>query len=432
MFSLLSRNKKSLLTISLLFLIVSSRIAYLYYNKTYAVLSYAEMERAAANLAREGSIGNVYSYNSGKSAHVAPLYPLFLSGIYKIFGWNSISGRIAQEACAILATALGICLLPFVARKTNLPESAGWIAAFAMALLPLNLWVETSGSWEQPFAALLLIASLLSFCSLRDENWSRTISVVYSGLLVGGMALLSPALLPAGLLMFLAELMGRQSLRKRVLKGGLLMLAVATVAISPWVIRNYLVFGHFIPLRSNLGLELMIGNNPLANGKTYITSADDPANPMMRMHPYASVEERERLIQMGEANYMNEKKRASLQWIRDNPQKAAGLTFRRFLLFWFPDADLWSPSTPQRSFKSLAFCSIGILFFCDLIRLLLLRHSTAWLFAGAIIGPSLIYMITHVDPRYRYPLFGLSLLLACDIILAIGKFIFYRRKPMMS
>ena len=39
-------------------------------------------------------------------------------------------------------------------------------------------------------------------------------------------------------------------------------LLVFTIGLVPWTIRNYRVFGKFIVLRSNFGLELWLGNNP--------------------------------------------------------------------------------------------------------------------------------------------------------------------------
>src|SRR5947209_19203874 len=38
-------------------------------------------------------------------------------------------------------------------------------------------------------------------------------------------------------------------------------LSLAVLCCVPWTIRNYVVFHRFVPLRSNLPLELYIGNN---------------------------------------------------------------------------------------------------------------------------------------------------------------------------
>jgi hypothetical protein len=189
------------------------------------------------------------------------------------------------------------------------------------------------------------------------------------------------------------------------------------------MIRNYYALGGFVPVRSNFGLELAIGNNPNANGKTFITYADDPESPAYNMHPNSSPRERARLAQLGELAYMKEKQRLSIQWIKENPGRAAKLTLKRFRLFWFPPTDAWPRSSPFILYKSLIFSLIGLWMFGELLELMLFRHSSRWLLAAAVLGPSLVYLITHSDPRYRYPVFGLSTLLACSFLSRAWSFV---------
>ena len=58
-----------------------------------------------------------------------------------------------------------------------------------------------------------------------------------------------------------------------------------------------------MPLRSNFGLELALGNNPWANGKSYDTSWDDPNCMNRRIHPFGSREERDRLERLVGGRY---------------------------------------------------------------------------------------------------------------------------------
>jgi hypothetical protein len=72
--------------ILLIIVAISGRIAYLLYEQAFRQPPGTEMERAAVSLAREGSIAHIYSAETGKSAHVSPLYPLLLAGLYRVFG----------------------------------------------------------------------------------------------------------------------------------------------------------------------------------------------------------------------------------------------------------------------------------------------------------------------------------------------------------
>ena len=393
---------------------VALRVAYVVHDRTFTVIPGAEMEIAAASLAREGVLGNFYGPTSGPSADMAPLYAVGLAALYKLFGWDTIAGRVAQETCAIAATTFTILLLPTVATRTGLSVTAAWMAALALAILPLNLWVETSGAWEQPYSALVLLWMLLACCKLHREEWRSRSAVVSFGASIGAAALLTPTLLPAAALMIAFEIR-RSPNRNRILGVGLAVLVAAAI-LTPWTVRNYLVFDKFIPLRGNFGLALAIGHNPMADGSTFITSIDDPNNPTMAMHPFTSWEERQRLSAMGEANYMAARGQEAIDWIRANPGRTFELTLQRTRLFWLSPPELWAPSSPGRLVKAAIFSVIGLLALLALAILVVRGQDYAWLLVAAATGPSFLYLITSVDPRYRYPVFALTTLLACDLV----------------
>jgi hypothetical protein len=105
---------------------------------------------------------------------------------------------------------------------------------------------------------------------------------------------------------------------------------IAILMVSPWTVRNYYALGGFIPIRSNFGLELWIGNNPEATGHTHITpNPDIPDSPFSRLHPYLSPNEQTRLARLGELNYMKEKQKLTLDWIQHNPNRFLILTLKR-------------------------------------------------------------------------------------------------------
>jgi MFS family permease len=47
-------------------------------------------------------------------------------------------------------------------------------------------------------------------------------------------------------------------------RASLLIVLIASILLSPWTVRNYLVFGKFIPVRSGFGFMLYLGNPGLA------------------------------------------------------------------------------------------------------------------------------------------------------------------------
>ncbi len=176
--------------------------------------------------------------------------------------------------------------------------------------------------------------------------------------------------------------------RKRVLTRGLLLASMSALVISPWAIRNYRELGGFIPLRSNFGLELAVGNNDSANGIGY-----DPAlgriDPQRTspMHPFRNPEERAQLLRVGEHAYMKAKQREGMEWIRAHTGRFAALTARRFALYWFPTPDLWTARAPLRAFKAAISGVIGAGALLGLVMLFVSRHPYRWFFLAACSAP---------------------------------------------
>jgi hypothetical protein len=414
-----------LLFLVLLFaLAFSCRLAYILIKQTYKDLRAAELERSAACLADHGYLGNAFSDDSGPTAHVSPLYPALLAAIYRVFGSHTPTGRLAQELAATFISSLGIMLLPVLARRSNLATGSGWAAALVLAVLPFNLWVETSGAWEQPAAALVLIAIVFTFLALRERGWQSHWLVLVAGTLTAAAALLSPALLPAVALMLVAEFLTRAAPRMQLLRAAPLFLIPCVLFVTPWMVRNRVVLGGWVALRSNFGMQLWIGNHPGSNGKSFDIPSDIRECFIYQNNPYLSRTELLNLKEVGELEYMRGKQRLGMEWIRAHPGEFLALCLQRFRLFWFPPADLWDGTTPRiDQLKALCFSLFALGMFGEMIFLICKRHASRWLWPAVVLGPSLVYLVTHVDARYRYPVFTLSALLCFSLVMRAVHFL---------
>jgi hypothetical protein len=421
---------RTLIPFLAVFLLASSvRCVYVATRQPYHDTGRAELERSAACLARTGTLGDAYGEGTGPTAHCAPLYPGFLAGIYWLLGPDTVPARLAQEAAAILLTSFTIALLPLVGRRVGLHPAAGLCAAVLLALLPFNLWVETSGSWEQPACALVLVGLFLGFVDLHESRWQSRSALVWVAFLLGMAGLLSPSLLPAAGLMMAAEWLVQTGNRRRVLGGALILTIALGVCLTPWIVRNYRAFGGFVPVRSNFGLELWLGNNPEANGRTFPTAWDDADNLNHRLHPFANSEERARLAAIGELAYAKAKQRQALDWITAHPSRFLALTLERVRLFWLPPPDLWSPSTGSRWLRALTQGVLTVGLLVGLVIAFIRQAPARWLFLAAALGPSLPYYVTHVNPRYSYPILWLAVLLFWDASLRLAGFLANRARP---
>ena len=73
----------------------------------------AEVELSAISILEKGERGNVYHHPTGPTAHVSPLYPLIVAGVYSVFPPNSLAAMLTQSFLAISAfTASRLKLAP--------------------------------------------------------------------------------------------------------------------------------------------------------------------------------------------------------------------------------------------------------------------------------------------------------------------------------
>jgi hypothetical protein len=210
---------------------------------------------------------------------------------------------------------------------------------------------------------------------------------------------------------------GATASRLRVAAASGAIVALAFLCTTPWLVRNYLVLGGWVPLRSNFGMELLLGNNPDATGTTFGTYPNDPNSLIFRHHPYVNKGEQAHYKELGELAYYKEKQQQALQWIGEHPVQFVGLTVRRFRWYWFPSSSMWPTWAPFREATALSYWPFGLGCLLGVASLVRQRHPHRWFVVAAVFGPSLAYMVTHVDPRYRYPTLALSALIACHYAL---------------
>lgn len=375
-----------------------------------------ENERVAASLARGQGWSDAFP-GAFASAHVAPLHPLLLSVIYRLFGtYETVTGRAVQEGLSIAVATLIVLLLPVMARKLEFSSAAGWTSAFVAACLPANTWDEATGHQDQVFATLAFLGLIWTFTHLRQSGWSDRRALAWAGVLLGMIALLSPNLLLVPVLILGVEWMVGTGVRARILRVGLVMAAFVVLFITPWMARNYWVLGGVVPLRSNFGLELAVGNRSGADGHTYALGFDE-------MHPFRNSAELARLIQVGELAYAKDKQRQAVKWIADHPAQFGWLTLRRAWLFWFSTDERWCELTPRLRLSIRIYGLLGILALLELLRLLVRGKPAGRMLICAVLGVGLPYFVTHVDTRYRLPIVGLSALLSCNLIAALARWI---------
>jgi hypothetical protein len=180
---------------------------------------------------------------------------------------------------------------------------------------------------------------------------------------------------------------------------------VFALVLSPWIIRNYEVFGRFVFLRDDFGLQFRLGNSKGAEGML-----------MAYLQPNLNKLEFEKFQSMGELAYADECKRLAFEWIRENPGHFAVISLKRFFYYWngVPKA---SDSRAPWDFRTSLFLAWSVLGIWGAVRALRQKVRGAWLIAGLILTYPTTYYFVFPHARYRHPIEPELLILAVFLLL---------------
>jgi len=257
-----------------------------------------ELGAITISLVKTGKFADTYVIPTGPTAHLPPIIPLIDSLIYRALGLTSQAGYV--RAVIIVLTGSVLCgLLPWFSRRLGTGWAVGVLAGLVYALGGRrdSFWDILPGHGEF-LAGLLLGLLLVTFVrrwSEGDGSWRGSLLL---GLAAGAILHVQPALLPVILGCMLFELYWLKTLPKWA-GVGVIALGIFLASL-PWGLRNYNTFGAVFFIRSNLGHELRLGNNPEA------TFEEMNAKYVQYRSPRASLQEALKLIEVGEIEYMKQ------------------------------------------------------------------------------------------------------------------------------
>ncbi len=221
------------------------------------------------------------------------------------------------------------------------------------------------------------------------------------GLLWGLLALTNTAVL--SLLPFcLLYLLWRLPRASRQILGVSLCILAAGLVVSPWLVRNYAVFGKFVFVRDNLPLEMHMANNEQSSGLW--TRSEHPGNDPEAMR---------RFQELGESRFMEEKQQQVRAFIREHPGQFLRFTLNRVFYFWIgpPQADIVA-GYDLRIARHVMFLLPAALAFAGLWFTLRNRKPGGFLLACFLLIYPLPYYLVNPFPRYKHAIEPEMILLA--------------------
>jgi hypothetical protein len=351
----------------------------------------------AASIVAGHGFSSPYGIPSGPTAWLPPAYPYLVAAVFKIFGVYSLASLWVLILVNIVCETLVVAALFRVGLRCFGPMTA--FAGSVLWAIELGAASYSVRIWESSLSALLATLAVVVYLRLKDSPAKVSVWIGY-GLLWGVMGLTNTTLLT---LMPLA--VGALLLQKgrRVWRPALAGLAIFLCTLTPWTIRNYVVFHKLIPIRGNFGPNLWYGNHPGVEG---------PAD--QSLNPTRNSSELQAYLQMGDAAYGKSRQQMALGFIAQHPGQFLGLTWSRMLYFWMASEALGSKWR----------AGISILAFLGLL-LMYRDHSSAIApFASALLLFPLPYYVTHAEAFYRHPIepvVGLLAVYTCVTLMEIAR-----------
>jgi len=320
------------------------------------------------------------------TAQQPPGYPLLLAVIFRVLGAYSLSSlwtAVSLNAIFSALTAIAILRIGVTTFGTPVGVLSAWVWACWLyeAVVSIRLW-------ESALSTLWLTISLLFLptvaASIRVSRW------LLFGLLAGVAALTNTTLLAVFpfLWLWLSIRAQGRSCHRRLLAS----VALCVLVVTPWTIRNYLVFHRLLPMRDNFGLEFWVGNHAVTDHGQFPLSNPAEYN------------------QLGELRFMETKRQVALQFVRQHPWQFWRLSVWRVRQFW---------SEPEGS----AWPWISLAAWLGVVLALWRKRIEAVPYLVVLLIFPLVYYVTHTFPTYRHPIEPLMLLLAAYAAASAAKIV---------
>jgi len=360
-----------------------------------------EMGRIARALAEGRGYADPFHGQTGPTAWVTPLFPLILAGIFKVFGVYSRLSAWAILSFDSLLNALMIPLIWETGKRCFDLRVARW-SAWIWALYPAAMQYAVKWVWEMTLTALLF--QLAMVIALRVGNvgseaesgdrgagqaWGRWLGF---GLVWGLLALSNPGVLlflpVCGIWMLARSGKAWPRHLPKAFCAGLVFLTV----LAPWSWRNERVFHAFVPLRTNFGVELYLGNGPGAAG--FLMEYDHPSKDLAEFEIYR---------QEGELAYAAWRGAEAKAEIRADLPRFFRLCLTRVYFYWFGVPNPGGHWVDDL-FRGLNFTFASLAGALGLGLAVRRRIPGAWMFAAAFLLLPAAYYITAAHARFRHPL----------------------------
>jgi len=353
-------------------------------------------ERNYIEIAQSLLNGAGFSIGGKPTSVTTPIYPLFLSLSFYLFGQNLFYAQLFQALLNSLICIPLFILTKHIFKNTNIALLASFLVAINLSTIFSTIRFLTESLFPIFFLTFLTVFIISE----------KKVMISMAGVLLGLATLTRPVtiLLPIFIIFFLV-------LTKEYKK--LLFFPFLILTILPWTIRNYFVHHEFVPLTTQTGNIVYDASHPVEDK---IFGFRAPQDDVMRQanQMKSETEKNNFLLQMG------------IKSIQNAPLKYMKLAFSKFLFFWVPFDWEVVRILPKRGEFNFSYAFVMPFFILCMFSLFSTKdnklHHRKQLFVAFVLCYFVFFSsITYGSPRLRLPLEPLLILFASH-----GIYIFFK------
>jgi hypothetical protein len=356
----------------------------------------------ARSLVDGDGFANPFPGKTGPTAWMAPVLPILLASLW----WMCDGNRAAVLVIVLVVQALVLIatgwLTLAIAQQSTRRIGSGVVAGIFIVALLCNFQDCFQANADRWLTLLMLDLMIAGFYWGRPlRTWPR--AAVW-GLLGGLCALTGPI---GGFVWGMLSI--AIGLRERAWARLALMLFMFALMLAPWTIRNYLVFGRWIPVKSNMAYEMYqshcLQSDGILQGRT------------LGLHPYQRTSrERREYDALGETAYLDRKAGQFRVAVAADPLDLLDRIAARFFgaTLWYVPMDR-SPADnsswfvwAQRLTHPWPFLGLFLLVLVGIFDRL---HLVTWTVMAIYLLYLAPYICTSYYGRYAFPLLAAKVLL---------------------
>jgi len=355
--------------------------------------------------------------NYRPSADQLPFYPMLLAVVY-YFSNNQVSIWVIKIIQSIFSsiTCLIIYMIAFKLFNQRIAVIAGIISVIypVFILYTMEIFPETFFT----FWLALSVLYLINFRAVPSLKYG-----LIAGVLLGITLLNSNVIFPMIPFICLWVLLLKGNWKEKF-KWVMLLMVTAFLIVSPWLIRNYFVFGTFPLMKSTMGVNLWLGNNSNATGTHFLETGKPIYSILPKMFyegfKFSETEQDKRLYD------------DAISYIKKNPMHFVKLSLKRFFYFtWFPPDNLISKKV--KLYKKIFKLPYGFILISSIIGFILSFKKypkevlLIFLLICSVTFLYSIFIVGHL--RYRMPIEPYIIIFSSYTIYAIWERILFYFEP---